>query len=187
MIQTRKIVLATIIPLMLIGNSPAWAEEEVDSIRLDVYARLVASACKIILEGGPVIDLASVSKKDVNEVSLGAPVPEGREMINASISQCGQNGQYTLTFSGMPVSNYPNAIASSGEAEGVAHYLKYVDSTGAFYPDGTFLGDGEPSSLHYIDTTKDVKFQLEAGYMRIGDTVTSGKTATTVTVEIKQN
>ncbi|MCQ7057109.1 hypothetical protein MRO53_00995, partial [Escherichia coli] len=64
------------------------------------------------------IDLASVSKKDVNEVSLGAPVPEGRETINASISQCGQNGQYTLTFSGMPVSNYPNAIASSGEAEG---------------------------------------------------------------------
>lgn len=191
MMKTRSII-AIVIPLMMVcAATPAvsgniW-DTGVASGSIRVTAIVVGASCQVTVDGGPDISLSPVVASTIRQIELGSPVPEIGKTVDVTIEQCGADGQYSLQFTGEQVAGYPGAIASDGVAQGVAHYLKYLDPTGTFYPDGTLLGDGRQSSGHHMDTSGTFTFQLEAGYMRVGEPVISGKTTSTVTVNVVQN
>lgn len=186
--KTRNTIIVTLIPLALACSLSAWADTaKTWGTKLTITALLVNSACKVTIEGGSGINLSPVTVKDIESVASGAPVPSATKIVNVTLEQC-EDAQYALRFTGPQVSNYPAALANEIQdgATGVGHYLKYIDASTVFYPNNTFLGDGRTSSAQKQST---FTFQLEAGYIRLGlaDAVTSGKTSTTVTLDVMQN
>lgn len=187
--KTRNTIIVTLIPLALACSLSAWADTaKTWGTKLTIAASLVNSACKVTIEGGSGINLSAVTVKDIKSVASGAPVPSATKIVNVALEQC-EDAQYALRFSG-PDGGFPEALANELEdgAKGVGHYLKYIDPSAAFYPNNTFLGDGRTSSAKkHMDMASTFTFQLEAGYIRLADVVTSGKTSTTVTLDVMQN
>lgn len=190
--KTRNTIIAALIPLALVCSLSASADTaKTSGTKLTITALLVNPACKVTIEGGSGINFSAVTVKDIKSVASGVPVPSATKTVNVTLDQCG-DAQYVLRFSG-PYGGFPGALANELEdgAKGVGHYLKYIDPSAAFYPNNTFLGggDGAPSEERqkHMDITSTFTFQLEAGYIRLADTVTSGKTSTTVTLDVMQN
>ena len=186
--KTRNTIIATLIPLALVCSLSARADTVKSwGTTLTITASLMNPTCKVTIEGGDEINLSTVMVSDIKGVASGAPVPSATKTVNVTFDQCG-DAQYSLRFSG-PYGGFPEALANELKdgAKGVGHYLKYIDPSAAFYPNNTFLGDGSTSAEKHMDMTSTFTFQLEAGYMRLADTVTSGKTSTTVTLDVMQN
>ena len=187
--KTRDTIIATLIPLVLICASPLRADTAKGvGAKLTIAASLVAPSCKVTIEGGAEINLATTTVTDVKKAGIGAIVPSATKTTNVTFDQC-NDAQYTLRFTGAQVSDFPNALANERQdgAKGVGHYLKYIDASNAFYPNNTFLGNDDSSAEKHMDMTSTFTFQLEAGYMRLADAVTTGKTSSTVTLDVMQN
>lgn len=189
LMKTRNTIIATLIPLALVCVSPAWADTtKTWGTKLTITASLVNPGCLVTIEGGAEINLNAVTATGVKSVASGAMVPSADKIVNVTLEQCG-DAQYALRFTGSQASDYPEALTNeiADGAKGVGHYLKYIDAGDVFYPNNTFLGDGSASAEKHMDMTSTFTFQLEAGYMRLADAVTSGKTSTTVTLDVMQN
>jgi len=181
-----SLVITALASLTMGIISSAWADtSKTDGLALTVSATLVNSPCQIIIGNDSNINLDTVARTDVAHVEPGAIMSNGAKIIAVTFERCADSA-YALRFTGPQASAYPGALTHDPE-QGIADYLKYVDSTNTFYPDGTLLGDGHASSINHMNLASTFTFQLEAGYMRIDGSLVSGKTLTPVTLDIIRN
>lgn len=186
--KTRDVIFTALIPLALVCTPTVWAETEKSSgLTLTVKAELIPMTCELNIYNHSIV-LPSVQKSELESATPGTTVPSRTQTLTAFLNNC-QRGQYSLRVTGTPVSGFPGALvneATDGKASGVAHYLKYIDPSNTFYPNGTLLGDGIASEITSTES-EGFKFYLEGGYMRIDDQVTNGSTRSVITIELIRN